>query len=108
MTTKVNAKPAKTAPAEAKTKQAAPKTAPANLALVPPAKVATAKESAAPDAAEKITLLAKENPHGEKTKDFAKWKLVTANLTVDAALKAGVDRGYLNYMATKRKLIAIG
>jgi hypothetical protein len=74
-----------------------------------PAKVAakSAKTPAPADAKKAIKLLAKANPHGEKTKDHAKWKLVAANLTVGTALKAGVDRGYLNYMA-RRKLIAIG
>ena len=83
--------------------KAAPETAPAKLA-----ELKSAKASAPPpDAGAKITLLVKENPHGTGTKDRAKFALVAANLTVGAALAAGVDRGYLNYMSA-RKLLEIG
>ena len=66
-----------------------------------------AKASAPPDAGAKIKLLVSANPHRTGSKDRAKFALVAANLTVGAALAAGIDRGYLNY-AAKRKLVEIG
>jgi hypothetical protein len=100
--TKQNAKPL---PATILAPLAKKVTKAAKVVTKPAAK--SANTPAPADAKKAIKLLAKANPHGEKTKDHAKWKLVAANLTVGATLKAGVDRGYLNYMA-RRKLIAIG
>jgi len=54
----------------------------------------------------KIRLVAKENPHRNGTNDFAKFKKLSAGMTVAKALATGVDRGYLRYMVG-RELISI-
>jgi hypothetical protein len=55
----------------------------------------------------KITIKSKENPHRTKTSDHAKFRKLMGCPTVEAALAAGIDRGYLRYMVG-RALIAIG
>lgn len=53
-----------------------------------------------------ITVKVKENPHRAKSKDFAKFKALGNGATVEKALKAGADWGYLRYAAA-RDLIAV-
>jgi hypothetical protein len=47
----------------------------------------------------KIRLIAKSNPHRKATNDFGKFKKLSTGMTVEAAVAAGVDRGYLRYAA---------
>jgi hypothetical protein len=110
---------AKKAPAK---KAAAKKTAPAKAAApaktAPKAAVKTAAKSVAKtngagrgrkgsfplDA--KIVLTGKENPHGASTGNYNKYKKLKPGMTVQAALDAGVDWGYLRY-GTEREFLAV-
>jgi hypothetical protein len=55
----------------------------------------------------KIKLLTKINPHRKGTGDARKYAKLATGHTVEAAKAAGIDLGYLRYMAL-RKLIAFG
>ena len=54
----------------------------------------------------KIKVLIDYNPHRADSKDFNKFKKITAKMTVANALEAGIDQGYLNY-GVKRKILSI-
>jgi len=80
----------------------APETAPRSE---PTTRRTTTKVTLDPKA--KIRVLVDNNPHRTDSKDYRKFATLNkSKLTVAAALKAGVDQGYLNY-SVKRKLIAI-
>lgn len=55
----------------------------------------------------KITVKVKDNPHRESSKDYNKFKGLKTGMTVEKALAAGADWGYLRY-AAGRELIAVG
>jgi hypothetical protein len=55
----------------------------------------------------KITLVSGKNPHRAKTHDFAKYAKLKNGMTVEKALAAGVDRGYLRY-GVGREILSIG
>lgn len=72
-------------------------------------KAAAPKKGAAKDAASKagrkgtfpleatITVKNDENPHRKTSKDFDKFKKLKSGMTVEKAVAAGVDWGYLRY-----------
>lgn len=91
----------KAAPAKASKKAASAKAAPKKAEGAGPGR----KGSYPLDA--KITLKAKDNPHRVKSKDFGKYKGLKNGITVEKALEAGADWGYLRY-AEGRDLISIG
>ncbi len=54
----------------------------------------------------KIKLVVKDNPHRQASKDFKKFSKLKSGGTVQDALDAGIDWGYLHY-AAKRELITV-
>ena len=54
----------------------------------------------------KIAVKVKENPHRESSKDYGKFKGLKNGMTIEKAVAAGVDLGYIRYAAS-RELIAV-
>jgi hypothetical protein len=59
------------------------------------------------DAAAKVKLLVKGNPHRPGTKDRRKWAKLRAGATVRALVAGGVELSYLRYVE-QRGLVKIG
>lgn len=97
------APPAAKAPprAESKAERAAP---PAT------AKEAPAKQGRAPKFAGDAVVVfdRKKNPHSKKTKNYKVWEKLNSvpgnKVTVEKALAAGVNRGYLTYMVGRGEM----
>jgi hypothetical protein len=53
-----------------------------------------------------IRLLSKDNPHRKTSGDFGKFRELATGMTVEKALAAGVDRGYLRY-AAERQILSV-